>query len=349
MIQIQNKIFGALILLLMLSCESSENEYTTEIVMVQNDSIQLAANIYKPKGEGPFPAVVLVHGSKNHTMDYYTEYSEYFASHGIVTVNYDKRGFGLSSGSLYKSTFTDLAKDANSIVNYLENQSYVDKNRIGLWADSQAGWVVLIADNLTNHIAFIINKAGPVMTPLKQILYDYKVNYMIPNDTPDDVIDELGIWYEDVFKYLIRSRSDSLWNKINTVINKYENTPYLKASFDEYYLSILKAPDKIEPIDEVILDPGGRTYDFDPIPYMKKFKTPMLYVIGTADNLNNTAECINNIKDINNPIITLKVYEGADHGIRVQKQPKIFFKPDFPSDYLKLQEEFIKTSNQKTN
>ncbi len=95
----------------------------------------------------------------------------------------------------------------------------------------------------------------------------------------------------------------------------------------------------------MVLDPGGRAYDFDPIPYLKRLETPMIYVIGTADKLNDTQSCINTIERVNNANIRLKVYEGADHGIRIQRVPALFFKPSFPDGYLEMQEKFIKSTN----
>lgn len=327
--------------LLFWSCSGSANFFSSKIYYIKSDDISLAAKIYKPNGEGPFPAVVLVHGSKNQTMDYYTEYSKYFVKHGIVAVNYDKRGHGRSSGDLWTSTFTDLAKDAVAIVEHLQTLPYVDPQKVGLWADSQGGWIILIADSLSSEISFLINKAGPVCTPLEQTLYDYEQNYMRPGSTPGEVITELKVWYKDVFIFLTRDRNDSLWKKIKYVIDKYENTDYLKAGFDQYYLSILGVDDKIKPKDKVVLDPSGRDFDFDPIPYLQRLETPMLYQIGTLDHLNNVQACIDKIIEINNKDITLKVYEGADHGIQIQRKPTILFKPNFPDGYLESLVNFI--------
>ncbi len=96
--------------------------------------------IYKPEGDGPFPAVVLVHGSKNHTIGLlHGVFYGTLPSHSIVTVNYDKDVRVCPQSSLYTSTFTDLAKDALTIVEYLKEQPFIDQDRIGLWADSRGG------------------------------------------------------------------------------------------------------------------------------------------------------------------------------------------------------------------
>ena len=78
------RLIGIVIVLItFLGCSSKHKIIGTEF---KNGDITFSANIYKPKGNGPFPAVIMVHGSKNHTKDYYTEYSKYFADNGIVTM-----------------------------------------------------------------------------------------------------------------------------------------------------------------------------------------------------------------------------------------------------------------------
>ncbi|MCA9457452.1 MAG: alpha/beta hydrolase [Nitrospira sp.] len=202
---------------LFLACATSDQpgQYSTEDTIIPNDSIRLSARIYKPGGQGPFPAVVLLHGSKNHTKDYYTEYSEYFAAHGIVVANYDKRGQGQSTGNLWTATFHGLADDAVAVVEHLASQPYVDDSRIGLWADSQGGWVALLADSLSPQISFIINKSGPAVTPLAQTLYDTRENYLEANGVPEDIQDELLNLYPQILEYLTRNREEALWREIH--------------------------------------------------------------------------------------------------------------------------------------
>lgn len=100
----------------LVSCQSGN--YTQSKTVIESREVNLSAEIYKPVGQGPFPAVVMVHGSKNHTKDFYTEYSRYFSNNGIVAANYDKRGQGKSAGDLWTATFEDLALDVESVVNH---------------------------------------------------------------------------------------------------------------------------------------------------------------------------------------------------------------------------------------
>ncbi|MCB9266989.1 MAG: alpha/beta fold hydrolase [Lewinellaceae bacterium] len=335
-----------LLLLLLITACSTPNppgQYSTEDTIIPNGPIRLSARIYKPGGQGPFPAAILLHGSENHTKDYYTEYSEYFAAHGIVVANYDKRGQGQSTGNLWTSTFQDLAGDAVEVVDHLALLPYVDNSRIGLWADSQGGWVALLADSLSSRIDFIINKSGPAVTPLAQTLYDTRENYLEPDGVPANIQDELLNLYPQILEYLTRNREEALWDEIHRQLNRFAPTPYFKESFDEYYLSLLNPPEEMKTINEVPLDPSGRDYDFDPASLLQKLDTPMLMLYGTADELVDIQESAGIIRKIQNPAIELKIYPKADHGIRIHRKPGFLLKPCFPEGYLDSLVKFIIT------
>ncbi|MCB0666639.1 MAG: alpha/beta hydrolase [Saprospiraceae bacterium] len=338
-----DKIKGAIVLLvclLLLSCTHSD-KYSVISLEIPNGEIRLNTEINLPSGAGPFPAVILVHGSKNNTLDFYPKYSEYFAENEIVTVRFDKRGQGKSTGILWTAEFEDLAKDIVAIVEKLKTLPYVDSTKIGLWADSQGGWLILIADSLSSDLSFLVNKAGPVMTPLEQTLYDYENNYLRKKGAKDKAVSELRQWYRHVLVYLTRERSDSLWMSIRSVLEKYRRSAFFNSDHDKYYFSLLDNPGKMERKENIFLDPSGRSFDFDPVPYLMDLQTPMLYQIGTADHLNDVPACLDRLQEVANPAICIKVYENADHGIRVHRKPSLFLKPRFAKNYLEDLLEFI--------
>ncbi|MEO7360493.1 MAG: CocE/NonD family hydrolase, partial [Gemmatimonadaceae bacterium] len=62
------------------------------------DGTRLRYTINWPDGNGPFPAVVLVHGSGRVTRADQQFLSDQFTSRGWAVLNYDKRGVGESDG-----------------------------------------------------------------------------------------------------------------------------------------------------------------------------------------------------------------------------------------------------------
>jgi pimeloyl-ACP methyl ester carboxylesterase len=95
------------------------------------------------------------------------------------------------------------------------------------------------------------------------------------------------------------------------------------------------------PVDEVPIDPSGRDYDLDPVPLLRDLTTPTLVLYGAADALVPRAMGIDVVASIDNPNLTLKVYDGADHGIRVKRWPSWLRPPVYADGYLDLLCDFI--------
>jgi len=147
-------------------------------VMFQNGEVTLAGNLWIPAGEGPFPAIVLIHGAGKITSQDYTYLSFFFIHHGFATLTYDKRGVGESSGSYKRvdaksgeAVLEDLANDALAGVEFLKGHDQIDPNRIGLFGVSQGGWIAPLATSTSSDVAFIVLYSGPVCTVGQEMFY----------------------------------------------------------------------------------------------------------------------------------------------------------------------------------
>ena len=147
-------------------------------VEFQNGEVKLAGNLFIPAGEGPFPAVVVIHGSAAETSRDMLMHGWFFVQHGFAVLTYDKRGVGESGGSYERvlaknsdSVFEDLAGDALAGVELLKNHDQIDPNRIGLFGGSQAGWIVVLAASKSSDVAFIASFVGPVCTVGQEYFY----------------------------------------------------------------------------------------------------------------------------------------------------------------------------------
>jgi uncharacterized protein len=116
-------------------------------------------------GNGPFPGVLLVHGSgatdMNETLTSDTkpfwEISQYLAERGFVVLRYDKRGVGangtiLDANVWTNMTFDDLKNDAARALNVLIEQPEVDPNRITLIGHSEGTIIIprLVIEDLNS-------------------------------------------------------------------------------------------------------------------------------------------------------------------------------------------------------
>jgi dienelactone hydrolase len=144
--------------------------YDQRVVKFESDGAVLVGTLYRPHGEGPFPAMVLVHGSGKFPRRLYQLWADHFVRQGLVVLAYDKRGVGDSGGSYEGENNTSrrnieqLADDASAAHRFLAARPEVKSTCVGFWGISQAGWIVPRAAVKTPNTAFMILVSGPVTT-----------------------------------------------------------------------------------------------------------------------------------------------------------------------------------------
>ncbi len=133
---------------------SSPLDLEEEIIFFQSGDLKLRGKLVNPTGSGPFPLLVLVHGSENlSAVDTYTQHY-LFARSGFATLVFDKRGTGQSEGK-FTGSFTKLADDVVAAIHHMRSLNKIDGRNIGLVAFSQGGWVAPLAATKSNEIKFI--------------------------------------------------------------------------------------------------------------------------------------------------------------------------------------------------
>jgi dipeptidyl aminopeptidase/acylaminoacyl peptidase len=142
-------------------------EFSNEEIEVKSD-VTISGTLVKPRGRGPFPVVVFVHGSGPWTRGAPYALTEYFAANGIASWTYDKRGTGKSGGvyvhNVDSARFELLAADAIAGVKMLAKRPDIDTNRIGIWGISQAGWIIPIVTARAPELDFAVIVSGPLTT-----------------------------------------------------------------------------------------------------------------------------------------------------------------------------------------
>ena len=129
----------------------------------------LAGTLWLPAGAGRHAAVAIAHGSGATPRSFAGPLPAYFASRGLVVLAYDKRGVGQSAGPYPGEAATtrniDLyAKDAAAAARFLAAQPEVDRARVGLAGQSQAGWVMALAAAREHAVRWFFSYSGPSVT-----------------------------------------------------------------------------------------------------------------------------------------------------------------------------------------
>ena len=147
----------------------------------------LEATIAIPQDAGNrLPAIIFVSGTgvadrdgnipkQKFNMNIYKNLSDFFAKMGFVTLRYDKRGVGKSGGSHLETSLFDLVDDLISNVEYLEQQEFVDKNKIIVCGHSE-GCIVTTIANQRHPATGLILIAGAGMSLYSALKYQ---NYLV--------------------------------------------------------------------------------------------------------------------------------------------------------------------------
>jgi dienelactone hydrolase len=140
--------------------------------------IRLGYTLDLPEGAGPFPAVVLGHGSGRSTRNEATPLAARLVASGFAVLRYDKRGVGQSGGTYEGVGVANgerviglLGGDMAAGVAFLRTRPEVDPRRIGLLGVSQAGWVMPVAARLAPDVAFMVLIVGPTVSVGMEIYY----------------------------------------------------------------------------------------------------------------------------------------------------------------------------------
>jgi dienelactone hydrolase len=129
--------------------------------------------LYRPAGDGPFPAVVFNHGSEAMPGDRRDE-AVYYVPHGFVLFVPHRRGQGRSSDAgEYVGRLSDGARivdelvaqsdDVIAAVEYVHSLPYVDASRVAVAGCSFGGIVSLFAAERGTGIEAVVDFAGGAM------------------------------------------------------------------------------------------------------------------------------------------------------------------------------------------
>lgn len=302
---------------------------------------KLAGTLTLPKGEGPFPAVVLVSGSGPQDRDEtllghkpFLVIADHLTRKGFAVLRYDDRGVGKSGGKHDTATSADFATDAYAAVQYLGARKEIDAKRIGVMGHSEGGLIApIVAADHPKDVAFLVLLAGPGVPGDEVLLLQQQVISKALGAKPEGM--KLS---EKLMKAILPAAKEP-----GPADERKKKIEKAAAEFFEK----LSAEDRKELGDDVKAAQAGvaRLGDiwmqyflaYDPRPVLAKVKCPVLAVNGELDLQvvpeQNVGAIEKAVKGGGNDRITAKVFPKLNHLFQKSKTGA-------PNEYGQIEETF---------
>lgn len=311
--------------------------FTQVPVTFPSDGVTIAGSLRLPPTPGPHPAVVYAHGSGPGTRNQVSLLAHFFLHRGIAVLGYDKRGIGGSTGDWRKIGFPELASDALAAVSFLRSRPDMDPQKIGLFGISQGGWIVSLAASRSPDAAFFISHSGPGVSPRKQeftMLTNIMTASGFSKEDIDGVLRAMSLLYE-------YGKTGKNGDKLDELVLKLRQNPKLA----DFLPPLSKEVDREKMYEKQDMgDPGWFFHldvDYDPIPAVKRLRSPGLFIFGKHDYTVPVDESVARIeaalKETGNKTCRVVVLPNAGHGV-LEVDPA---KPTQPAAPMRLAEGYL--------
>lgn len=264
--------------------------YGEEEVTFLNEDVKLAGTLTVPElpAEGKYPGLVFIAGSgpvdRNGNAGFmrgflFRQMADALSKAGLVTLRYDKRGVGESSGDLKTADLDDLTSDAAAAVNFLRSRGEVNPNRIGLIGHSEGAVIGPILCGRDPKIAASVVMAGPGRS-LDRLVFD-QVEYLSRLKGLSDEEIEAELRKQKDFFEKIRNREP------------IQETGFFSPEWWRQHMEIA------------------------PLKNIKKVQCPILILNGAQDYqvsaVKDAQKLAEALKEVDHPDYTLKVFPNLDH------------------------------------
>lgn len=128
----------------------------SEPVIIKGNGYNLSGTIIKPAIRGKIPAVIFYHGMISQSKPRHLDRAIKLSKEGTGSLCFDLRGCGESDGKLGELSLKDFLDDSLLAFDFLCNQNFVDKNRIGICGHSFGGGNAALVSQKRNVKSMIL-------------------------------------------------------------------------------------------------------------------------------------------------------------------------------------------------
>ncbi len=273
--------------------------YVEEDVAYENKDagVKLAGTFTKPKGDGPFPTVLLITGSgpedRNETIFGHHPFlvlADHLTRKGIAVLRVDDRGVGGSTQGAKgaKATSEDFAGDVLAGVEFLKTRKDVDKAHIGLVGHSEGGMIAPMVAVRSKDVAFLVLMAGTAV-PGDEILVRQTELIIRSSGGDDAAVTAASGPNKKIYEAMKQEKDDAAAEK----------------RVREALLAAGAPKEQADVQVKQVLSPWFRYFvAYDPRPTLAKVTVPLLAINGSRDVQVDPKQNLPEIK---------KALEGAGH------------------------------------
>ena len=285
--------------------------YDVEGVRFENtNGTVLEGTLTRPRGAGPFPAVLLIAGAGAQDRDAsvsghrpFLVWADRLTRAGFSVLRYDERGVGDSEGQQQGATTAALSNDADAALKLLTSRDDIDDRRIVLVGHSEGGTIATMTAQRTGGAAAVVLLAAPAV-PGDDILADQLEMRAEAND-----IDART-------RAMQRGTQDRIFRALKQDADSAAVAETLRAILID--AQGIDGEEMIQQEVRRLTAPWLRAFvRYDPQPALQRLDVPVLGVFGARDtqiDAAKNAEALRSALDGGAaPTSTVRVFDGLNH------------------------------------
>ena len=289
---------------------------TEQVAFESVPGITIQGSLVKPRQEGVFPAVVVLHGSGPETREEisYRIMANAIARSGAAVLLYDKRGAGESDGDYDTTSFPDLVADAVAAVDYLAGRGDIDQDNIALLGNSQSGWLTPEIALRSGQVAYAMNRAGPPLSWMDNVIWEVR-NDLLANGVPEAELEPLLDNARRRWEYYVDAANDP---SLAAGPRRDSIDAETKALLERVPEARQQVRQELVPYDADLYQEIATDIGYDPQPHLLAIDIPMLYVFAEHDinvPTRQSVEFLESFREKHGKDIDIVVFEGVGHAM----------------------------------
>lgn len=278
--------------------EEKDRYVFSEIEFVNHsDNLKLSGTFIAPKSTYK-KVIIILPGSGKDTRNSHYKLAEEFLKNNIAVYRFDERGVGKSQGK-FTTAISGLTYDLAYAIKHLRSLPILKDKQIGVLGHSLGGMASIVAHQIIsdqdNQIDFLIQIASPVKSFSDASRYQIQTlpNYQVKNRSKKELVSLLDtlVYITNQNKY--SSISDTALREKGIQAIKKKGFELQDIKFWSYtHIDLYK-------------------HDYENA--YKQLQIPTIYLIGSKDKYVDPISEVNRLKEIKNPLITVKVLDNLNH------------------------------------